>query len=148
MASEAVNKLNKLITTCHDGKSGYEYAADKADDATLKSTLSQYATERAGFAQELSAEVSRLGGEATTSGSAAGSLHQSWLGLKDLATGAGDKALLGECVRGDEHAVKQYGEVAEDTDDVPAESLSLVTRQQSAISQAVSKLKQLHATAK
>jgi uncharacterized protein (TIGR02284 family) len=144
--ADATDTLNTLITTCHDGKTGYDYAAERADNPTLKATLQQYATQRAGFAQELSTHVTTLGGSPSTSGSVAGSLHQSWLGLKDMATGSGDKAILGECVRGEEHAVSAY-EDATKSGNLSPETVTVVTKQHTAVTEALANLKQLHSTA-
>src|SRR3954447_22023809 len=79
--SSAISILNGLIETCKDGEQGFRTSAEKAKDASLKSLFSKYASQRAGYVQELSAAVTQLGGDPAQSGHIAGSLHRGWINL-------------------------------------------------------------------
>jgi hypothetical protein len=59
------NILNDLIRINHDRVVGYEKALEelKAGDADLKTLFQRYITESRQYAQELTQEVSRLGGD-------------------------------------------------------------------------------------
>lgn len=142
MARDTTSDLNKLIETCLDGKHGFEQAAEHASDHRLKAQLSQYAQQRSGFANELQSTVRAMGGTPTDAGSVAAGLHRAWIGLKDALT-KGDKAIIAECVRGDESAVKQYQEVMAD-DDVPPDMKSVLARQHVAIEEALANLNSLN----
>ena len=81
--SSAISVLNGLIETCKDGEQGFRTSAEKVKDASLKSLFSKYASQRAGYVQELSAAVTQLGGDPAKSGHIAGSLHRGWINLKE-----------------------------------------------------------------
>lgn len=144
MARDAVNDLNTIITTCLDGRYGYEQAAEHASDAQLKSLFETYAQQRAAFATELAGAVQQLGGTPTDTGSVTAAFHRGWIGLKDALTG-GDKGVLGECIRGEEYAVKQYQDALGDAD-VPAAAKTPLARQHGEITQALTHMQQLHAS--
>jgi uncharacterized protein (TIGR02284 family) len=144
MARDAVSDLNNLITTCLDGQHGYKQAAASASDAQLKSLFETYAQQRAAYATDLQQAVTSLGGTPTDSGSVTAAFHRGWIGLKDALTG-GDKAVLGECIRGEEYAVKQYQEALGD-DDIPAAAKTPLARQHGEIEQALAHMNALHAS--
>ncbi len=135
------SKLNDLVQTAIDGKAGYEQAADKVNDASLKTLFTQYAQQRATYATELQGIVRAAGGTPTDHGSAAAGLHRGWIGLKDALTG-GDGAILGECIRGEEHAVKSYSDALQEGD-VSADAKSVIARQHGEIEQALAHMNSL-----
>src|SRR3954469_14898671 len=100
--------LNGLIETLKDGEEGFRTSAEKVKDSSIRTQFLQYATERARCAAELQAEVSKIGGEPETSGSASGALHRGWMDLKSAITGGGDHPILVEAERGEDVAVKNY----------------------------------------
>jgi len=69
-----------------------------------------YARQRAQFAAELQAEVRRVGGDPERTGSSAGAMHRGWINLKAAVTGGDDGAIIAECERGEDSAVKNYHE--------------------------------------
>lgn len=138
MANDATKGLNRLIETCLDGQHGFEQAAQHVSDPQLKAQFSQYAQQRAGYVNELQTTVRAQGGTPTESGSVAAGLHRAWIGLKD-ALSKGDRAIVAECIRGDESAVKQYQEAMSD-DDVPPDVKTVLARQHGAIEQVLAKL--------
>lgn len=138
------NKLNDLVQTALDGKAGYEQAAEKVDDASLKTLFTQYAQQRATYATELQGVVRAAGGTPTDHGSAAAGLHRGWIGLKDALTG-GDKPILAECIRGEEHAVKEYKSAMEDGD-VSTEAKTVISKQHGEIEQALTHMNSLKAS--
>src|SRR5689334_14335909 len=92
---EFVSRLNDLIETCKIGEEGYRLAADKVEDAELKSLFGRYAEQRAKFASDLQGEVRKLGGDPEDSGtSAVGEvLMRGWLNIK-LALSSNDRKLI------------------------------------------------------
>ena len=107
-ASEVRSILNDLIETCKDGDEGFRSAAEKLKDSAIRSQFIQFSRQRAQFAGELQAEVTRMGGEPATSGSTTGAMHRGWIGLKSALTGDNDHSILEEAERGEDAAVKNY----------------------------------------
>lgn len=105
-----VSVLNGLIETCKDGEEGFRTSAEKAKDASLKSLFSKYASQRAGFVQELTAAVTQLGGDPSQSGHIAGAFHRGWINLKEAFARDEDKAIIFEAESGEDAAIKAYKE--------------------------------------
>jgi uncharacterized protein (TIGR02284 family) len=119
--------LNDLIETCKDGDEGFRTSAEKLQDPEIRTLFLTYSRQRAVFAGELQAEVSRIGGEPAKSGSTAGALHRGWMGLKSAVTGNDDHAILEEAERGEDAAVKNYREAL--GKDLPNDIRDIVERQ-------------------
>ena len=142
MASDTTKHVNEIITTCLDGKYGYEQAAANAGDASLKTLFTDYAQQRGSFATELQSAVRAAGGEPTDSSSVTAAFHRGWIGLKDKVTG-GDKGILGECIRGEEHAVKAYSKALQE-DDVAPQVKTVLAKQHGEVEQALANMNSLH----
>ena len=76
---DAISTLNSLIETCNDGAKGFETAAQEVRDSSARQLFQQYARERSQFADELRAEVQRLGGRPEQGGSVSGAVHRGWI---------------------------------------------------------------------
>jgi uncharacterized protein (TIGR02284 family) len=100
--------LNHLLETCRDGERGYRFAAEHARDPGVKGLFTALADERSRFADELTPHVHRLGGQATTEGTASGVIHRGWMSLKGSLARAHDEALLAEAERGERAAISAY----------------------------------------
>jgi uncharacterized protein (TIGR02284 family) len=132
-ASEVRSTLNDLIETCKDGDEGFRGAAEKMKDTEIRSQFLQFARQRAQFAGDLQAEVTRMGGEPAKSGSTAGAIHRGWIGLKSALTGDNDHAILEEAERGEDAAVKNYRDALAKA--LPADLESIIDRQLQEIQQ-------------
>ncbi len=119
--------LNNLIETLKDGEDGFRTSAEKVKDASLSAEFRSFTAQRIRFASELQSEVTRLGGEPKTSGSASGALHRGWIDLKAAFTGNDDYAILAEAERGEDAAVKNYREAL--ATDLPIDIRTLVENQ-------------------
>lgn len=109
--SDVRSRLNDLIETCKDAQEGFKQAAEKIKDGQIRTLFLKYSVQRSQFAGELQAEVTRLGSEPAKTGSAAGTIHRGWMGLKAALTGNDDNhAILAEVERGEDAAVKNYRE--------------------------------------
>lgn len=87
--------LNDLIAIARDGKSFYEQAAQKVDNAELKTLFNRIAGIKAHVVAELSAVVQAAGGEPEDSGTLVGAMQKSYGKIR---------AVLGD---------KEFGYVAE-----------------------------------
>lgn len=128
---DVISKLNNLIETCKDGEQGFRDAADGVERSDLKAIFNECCRQRAQFASELQMQVSRMGGEPEMSGSMGGSLHRGWINLKSALTGKDDHAILAECERGEDSAVKNYEDAMEA--DLPANLQAIIEQQYDAV---------------
>ncbi|MEQ9619681.1 MAG: PA2169 family four-helix-bundle protein [Deltaproteobacteria bacterium] len=124
---EVISTLNELIETCKDGENGYQTAAENIENGEYKQLFNQYSQQRAKFANELKAEVSRLGGDPEDSGSVAGSLHRGWMNIKSAVSSNDLSAIISECEEGEDVALKNYDEALEKG--LPADVRSVVNTQ-------------------
>jgi uncharacterized protein (TIGR02284 family) len=119
--------LNELIELCRDGEQGFRTAAAGIGDPTLRRLFESYAGQRASFARELQAEVARRGDEPARSGDAPGALHRGWMKVREAASGNDEAAILAECERGEDAAVRAYRQAV--AQPIPGASADLVERQ-------------------
>lgn len=124
---ETISVLNDLIETSKDGEKGFRECAEDLKRADLKTTMMQRSQDCASAVAELQQLVRSLGGDPETSGSVAGDLHRRWVDLKSMVTGKDDKAILNECERGEDVAMKSYRKALDK--DLPAEIRVVVQRQ-------------------
>jgi uncharacterized protein (TIGR02284 family) len=68
----------------------------------------RYAAERARFAKSVDDAVRALGLDSPQEGSALGSLHRGWLNAVSTVARGNPKAVLTECQRGEDAALKTY----------------------------------------
>ena len=122
-----VSVLNTLLETCRDGENGFRNAAENVRNPALNARFLEFARERAGFADELSREVQRLGGTPASGGSASGALHRGWMDVKGAVTGRDDSSLIAEAERGEDVAVTTYRRALDQL--LPAQTKAIVERQ-------------------
>jgi len=139
---KSIHILNDLIEVCRDGQKGFKSAADDAKDADLKRQLSNFSDQRTKFIGELQQQVRLLGGDPEKSGSALGVIHRGWIDLKSAISSNEPHAVLAECERGEDSAVKNYREAIAKTELEPG-SRPLVERQFTEIQQAHNRVKAL-----
>ncbi|MGH9880032.1 MAG: ferritin-like domain-containing protein, partial [Pyrinomonadaceae bacterium] len=108
--NQTIAILNKLIETCRNGQEGFLAAADRIPDGDLKDLFNSYSRQRAQFLRELREEVRRRGGELEATGKPAGAPQRGWIDTKAAAVGVGEEAVITECQRGEDAAVKSYQE--------------------------------------
>jgi uncharacterized protein (TIGR02284 family) len=119
--------LNTLTTTLIDSVNGYRDAAENAESSRFQELFRSSADERSRVAENLRAEVRRLGGEPDDEGSFMGKTHQRWLDLKAAITGRDDQAIINEVERGEDY-LKEKFEAALQSDALTGESRAVVER--------------------
>jgi len=138
---DQVNKLNELITANYDAEAGYKQVAERADHAELKTQFTNYAQQRYDFGHEIKDQISKLGGEVEKGSSVGAGLHRTWIAIKEtLSTQGDDEAILEEVVRGEEHALEHYQEVANALP-VGSSARNIVEMQRNKISAALEEMK-------
>jgi uncharacterized protein (TIGR02284 family) len=119
--------LNTLLATLTDSINGYRDAAENTQNSRFKQLFLDSAEERSRVAEDLRAEVRRLGGDPNDDGSFAGKTHQVFLDLKAAITGRDDKAIINEVERGEDY-LKEKFEAALESDKLAGETRGVVER--------------------
>jgi uncharacterized protein (TIGR02284 family) len=119
--------LNQLIQTCKDGEQGFQAAAAGVDDLNLQRLLESYSQQRSEFAAELQLEVERLAENPAESGHLSASLHRGWINIKSVVSGREESAIVAECERGEDAAVKVYQDALSSA--LPQDLRAVVERQ-------------------
>lgn len=123
---DVVSTLNNLASIAKDGVNGMKSAVESAKSPNLKSTLQRLAQEREGVLFDIQNAVRSLGGDPEKSGTTAGAAHRGWMNIKNMVTGSDDKALLDECERGEDVAVKAFREAS--SQPLPPQQIEIVRR--------------------
>ena len=126
---DVISTLNDLIQTSKDGEEGFRVCAEDAAqrDAQFKLAFEECSRGCAAAASELQELVRALGGDPAKHGSISGSMHRQWVNIKSLIAGKDDEAVLNECERGEDAALKTYREALQK--DLPANIRMVVERQ-------------------
>lgn len=125
--TDEITTLNTLTTTVIDSVNGYRDAAENSESGRFQEMFRTNADERSRVAEDLRAEVRRLGGEPETEQSTLGSLHQRWVDLKAAITGRDEKAIINEVERGEDY-LKEKFEKALNSDHLSGDSRAAVER--------------------
>ena len=130
---ELVSVLNDLIQINNDRVEGYEKAANesKDSDADLKGTFTEMAGESRKYAAELTQEVGRLGGDASTDTTMSGKVYRIWMDLKAAITGKDRESILGSCEYGEDVAQRAYDAALESDAYMSTEIRQLISNQKS-----------------
>lgn len=105
---DLIDTLNTLIETSRDGDNGFTACAEDAKDASLRAYFTICATRCREAVHMLEELVRHHGGEPEKSGSVAGSLNRAWLNLRAAMSTNSDLAVLEECERAEDAAIKAY----------------------------------------
>ncbi len=148
-----VGILNDLIRINHDRVVGYEKAIDelKNEDADLKALFQRYITESRQYAQELTQEVARLGGDPADGTTNSGKIYRVWMDLKAAIAGKDRKTILDNCEFGEDAAQKAYDLALNSDADLEPSLRDLVVRQKAVLKTGhdeVKRLRDLHAANK
>ena len=143
---DIVSTLNHLIETCKDGEEGFRTCAEDATGLQLKTLLTTRSQRCATAARELQDLVRSLGGDPETDSSFSASLHRRWINIKSAVLGKDNEAILTECERGEDTAVRSYQRALDK--DLPAPIRSVVDRQYQGVVQNHDQIKMLRQQAK
>lgn len=137
-----VSNLQGLLEKNYDAEKGFKNALENADSPLLKKYLTNQAAQRARFATELDNEIRTLNETPKDSGSVTGTLHRTWMDIKNTFTGDNDEAVLEECIRGEKASVNAYEETLKENN-FPPQITSLLTKQSSEINKTLSSVKRM-----
>jgi len=154
MENEKVTSvLNDLVRINNDRVVGYEKAIDelKDEDADLKALFQRYITESRQYAQELTTEVSGLGGDVADGTTNSGKVYRVWMDLKSVVTGHDRKTVLANCEFGEDAAQKAYDTALNSDVEFEPSIRDLIVRQKATLKSGhdeVKRLRDMHAAAK
>lgn len=130
--SKAANKLNELLQKNYEAEKGYRKAAENSENGLLKSLLESEASKRHDFGVQIEQEIVKLGGMTEKSTSTESKVHRTWMDVKAALAPKTDNAIVKECERGDQVAIKDYEKVLKENE-LTASSRKLVQQQREEI---------------
>nr|MBZ1360010.1 PA2169 family four-helix-bundle protein [Dyadobacter fermentans] len=145
MANAAIiETLNDLILINNDRIVGYEKAYDETDttDTDLRSVYNSLANHSRDNVQELSSEVTALGGEPATGTMVSGKLYRVWMDVRAAFSSDGRKTSLESSEFGEDAAQKAYNSALE-SDELTPELRALITRQKATLKSGHDTIKRL-----
>ncbi len=138
---DVISTMNNLVETCKDGQNGFRTAAEGVKNTELTALFNNYSQQRGQFAIELQNEVRKAGGDPEKTGSTAAALHRGWINIKSAVTGEDESAVISECERGEDSAIKSYKEALKQ--DLPSDLRAIVERQFSQVKEAHDRIRLL-----
>ena len=136
MANDTIARaLTDLLNLNRTSVKGYQEAAEEVKSPELKSQLSQYSQQRAGFVSTLEGYAQQYGIQASDTNTveslatdAAAAVHRGWINIKSAITGQDDSAVLNAAETGEATALKAY-ETALSAQDIPAGAKGVLQQQ-------------------
>lgn len=130
-----VGILNDLVRINQDRIVGYEKANEelKDEDADLHTLFNRYLSESRQYSQELTQEVSRLGGEPADGTTNSGKIYRVWMDLKAVVSGHDRQTVLNNCEFGEDAAQKAYDTALNSDVDFESSLRDLIVRQKAAL---------------
>ncbi len=123
--SHDISTLNGLIATTIDSVDGYRTSAQDVENPRFAELFTARASERSSVAEQLRAEVKKLGGNPADDGTILAAAHRGFVNLKAAVTNRDDQAIVNEVERGEDHIKAKY-EAALKDDNLSPQSRSLV----------------------
>ena len=114
--SHDIRTLNGLIATTIDSVDGYRTSAQDVQNPRFAELFTARASERSSVAEQLRAEVKRLGGDPEDDGTILAAGHRAFVNLKSAVTGRDDHAIVNEVERGEDHIKAKFEEALKDDD--------------------------------
>lgn len=127
---KTIDVLNTLITINNDRIEGYETAAKETEEHDLKTLFAQFSATSKKCKQELTNEVSKLGGTPAEGTMVSGKFFRVWMDVKAALTGKDRKAILNSCEYGEDVAKDTYEKALKnDADNLSAQQQTMIKAQ-------------------
>ncbi len=133
METQKIDAINSLIIINNDRSEGYKKAAEEAKDSELKSLFNKFSDQSRGFSSELRKFVPNAEEPDHDETKTTGKLFRLWMDLKAAVTSNNRKAILSSCEFGEDAAKNEYKSVLEKAEELPADALSVITKQNAEI---------------
>lgn len=112
--SHDIRTLNGLIATTIDSVDGYRTSAQDVTNPRFAELFTARASERSSVAEQLRAEVRKLGGNPEDDGTILAAGHRAFVDLKAAVTGRDDLAIVTEVERGEDHIKAKFESALKD----------------------------------
>lgn len=141
--------LSDLIEINNDRAAGFEKAGKELNqnDMDLQGIFLDAAHQSRQFSRELAKAIYNIGGQVESGHSASGTLHRAWMDVKATFSGNDRKSVLTECERGEDAIKKVYRDALSTENDLDAQVIALITRQQASINTSHDRIKSLRDSA-
>ena len=143
---DAAKTLSDLIASCRDSEEGFGKAGKGVHSDTLRNRFMGIARQRAIFANELAAQVAKLGETPPDSGHQSGIQQRGWRDLEENIRPKDDATFLGNCEQGEENTLRHYEHAL--TVNLPPAIRAIIERQRLAVQEALLELRELEQTRK
>lgn len=133
--------LNDLVLINNDRMEGYRKGMEelKDEDFDLRSVFQERIDQSNHFHTELSKELILSNKEVEEGTKTSGKIYRAWMDVKAFFTGNSRKAILDNCVDGEEAAIKAYDSALE-CENLTPEQRSLIIRQHAEIKSSQDKI--------
>jgi uncharacterized protein (TIGR02284 family) len=138
---DVIDVLNTLIEVTKDGEYGFAACAEYARSPALRALLQRRADDCGQAARELQEAVQRHGGIPEVNAAVASALHRGWVAAHSRLAGYRDEAILEECERGEDLALRQYADAI--TNPLPADVHAMVQRHLEGVSRTHDQIRRL-----
>ena len=130
-----IGVLNDLLRINHDRVVGYEKAIDelKDEDADLRTLFHRYTQESKQYANELTQEISNLGGNPADGTTNSGKVYRVWMDLKAAISGKDRQTILDNCEFGEDAAQKAYDTALNSDVELDAAVREMIVRQKASL---------------
>ena len=147
---KSIEILNDLIRINQDRVVGYEKAIDElqSEDADLRTLFQRYVVESRQNTQELTQEVTRLGGNPADGTTTSGKIYRVWMDLKAAVTGHDRKTVLSNSEFGEDAAQKAYDTALNSDVEFDPSLRDLIVRQKATLKVGHDEVKRLRDMAK
>jgi uncharacterized protein (TIGR02284 family) len=143
--TKTISVLENLLETVQNGRKGFADAAEKLEEdgnEPLASEMRQMSQQRLRMSNELKALAAKEGAAIHNGdGSVAGTLHRSWMALRDALSGGEPYAVLAAVEQGEDHAVAEYERAL--SSQVPSSVKSVLQRQFDEVTQSHDRVRDL-----
>jgi uncharacterized protein (TIGR02284 family) len=113
----------------------------------LKDTFRKYAAQRSEYLTEIEDQMFKMNLKPDESSSVTGTVHRAWINLKAAITSKDNKAVLSECERGEDYAVKAY-QTALKVEGLPMALKTVIEKQYQGVREAHDNVRMLRDSAK
>lgn len=133
METKKIDTVNSLIIINNDRSEGYMKAAEEVKDSELKSLFTKFSEQSKTFSNELRKFVPASEEPKSDETKNTGKLFRLWMDIKAAVTSNNRKAILSSCEFGEDAAKKEYKDALENSQNLPAEAMTVITKQNSEI---------------
>ena len=142
---KSIDVLNDLIETSRDGAEGFKKCAEDAKDPQLKAYFLDRAKSCEAAVRALPEAIRKYGGRLDAPGTLRGTLHRFWIDVRTALTDKDNLAVLEECERAEDVALKAYQEALKE--EMPDSLHSLITLQLEGVKRNYDRVRELRVEA-